>query len=97
MKERVEATHQAVKTEYEKRALEHRRKMTDMKLGEFEVKPLSGKGEQIEKELLELFGDETLGVFDYLFSNWPNAIDAAIRLEMKKRKPNTITELELLE
>jgi len=95
MKTRVEAVYHALELEKAKKLNAFQDEIKSQALGQWDVKPLVGKGVEIEQKILDILVDEKMETVAKLLSEYPMIIDGFIRKEMLARKPESL-KMELL-
>jgi hypothetical protein len=90
MKRRLESAGQALQNEMMVRVSMFKSQLKAETLGDWKVKPLRGRGEDIETEIFDILKDEKIEMVDELLTNLPRILDTFILDEMIKRKPDTL-------
>ena len=90
MKRCAEMVNKAIQQAITVKVEKFKEELRNTKLGELTVQPLKGKGEELEREIIELLKHETLGVADMITSRWPIIVDSYIHVEMLNRKPTSL-------
>ena len=90
MKRRLESANQALELEIMTRVGEFKKQLEGEILASWGVKPLKGKGEEIEQEIFEILQGEKIQMVAELLANLPRILDTFILDEMIQRKPETL-------
>ena len=90
VKRRLESASQALQNEVVIRIGEFKKLLQGEILFSWDVKPLPGKGSEIEQKIFDILKNEKIEVVDELLSHLPRILDTFVLEELSKRKPETL-------
>jgi dGTP triphosphohydrolase len=90
VKRRLESASQALQNEMMVRVGELKKLMGNEILSKWAIKPLKGKGEEIEQKIFDILKNEKIEIVDELLSHLPRILDTFILQELSERKPETL-------